>query len=72
MLFKSWENRNSNESLFAVSERMVMYFRFSTEPGPAQTMVGNLVKGARMAFAVGREIGEKDESDLAKKVRILI
>ena len=49
-----------------------MYFRFSTEPGPAQTMVGNLVKGARMAFAVGREIGEKDESDLAKKVRILI
>ncbi|XP_065052203.1 disco-interacting protein 2-like isoform X2 [Rhopilema esculentum] len=42
-----------------------------SEPGPAQTMVGNLVKGARMAFAVGREIGEKDESDLAKKYQFL-
>ena len=39
-----------------------------TEPGPAQAMVCNLVKGTRIAHAIGREIGEKDESDLAKKV----
>ena len=33
-------------------------------------MVCNLVKGTRIAHAIGREIGEKDESDLAKKVNL--
>eukprot|EP00112_Aurelia_sp_Birch-Aquarium-sp1_P009300 Seg2051.8 transcript_id=Seg2051.8/GoldUCD/mRNA.D3Y31 product="Disco-interacting protein 2 C" protein_id=Seg2051.8/GoldUCD/D3Y31 len=42
-----------------------------SEPGPAQAMVGNLVKGTRIAHAIGREIGEKDESDLAKKYQFL-
>jgi len=42
-----------------------------SEPGPAQAMVCNLVKGTRIAHAIGREIGEKDESDLANKYQFL-
>ena len=51
---------------------VLILFYFLTEPGPAQAMVCNLVKGTRIAHAIGREIGEKDESDLAKKVCSII
>eukprot|EP00794_Sanderia_malayensis_P017721 gene17721-19492_t len=42
-----------------------------SEPGPASAMVGNLLKGTRIAYAIGREIGEKDDSDLATKYQFL-
>ena len=40
---------------------------------PSAVHVGNIVQGARMAWAMGRDIGVvDDESDQAKKVRIRI
>ena len=38
---------------------------------PSAVHVGNIVQGARMAWAMGRDIGViDDESDQAKKVRL--
>ena len=42
---------------------------FPSEPGPAATMVGNIVMGTRIGGAAGREIADKEEdSDMARKV----
>lgn len=42
---------------------------FSSEPGPAATMVGNIVMGTRIGGAAGREIADiEEDSDMARKV----
>ncbi|PFX26048.1 Disco-interacting protein 2-like C [Stylophora pistillata] len=42
------------------------------EPGPAATMVGNIVMGTRIGGAAGREIADKEEdSDMARKSQFL-
>ena len=42
----------------------------SADVGPSAMHVGNIVQGARLAWAQGRDIGLLDEeSDTAKKVR---
>ena len=39
------------------------------EPGPAATMVGNIVMGTRIGGAAGREIADiEEDSDMARKV----
>lgn len=44
-----------------------------TEPGPAATMVGNIVMGTRIGGAAGREIADTgEETDLARKVPLTI
>lgn len=41
----------------------------SPEPGPAATMVGNIVMGTRIGGAAGREIADiEEDSDMARKV----
>ena len=41
----------------------------SSEPGPAATMVGNIVMGTRIGGAAGREIADiEEDSDMARKV----
>ena len=41
----------------------------ASEPGPAATMVGNIVMGTRIGGAAGREIADiEEDSDLARKV----
>ena len=46
--------------------------RFFSEPGPAATMVGNIVMGTRIGGASGREIADiEEDSDMAKKVNHL-
>ena len=45
---------------------------FFLEPGPAATMVGNIVMGTRIGGASGREIADiEEDSDMAKKVNHL-
>ena len=45
---------------------------FFSEPGPAATMVGNIVMGTRIGGASGREIADiEEDSDMAKKVNHL-
>lgn len=40
----------------------------STEIGPASVMVGNLVSGKRIAQASGRDLGQMEDNDQARKV----
>lgn len=50
----------------------VLKFLFS-EPGPAATMVGNIVMGTRIGGAAGREIADiEEDSDMARKVKPLM
>ena len=45
-------------------------YHLSSEPGPAATMVGNIVMGTRIGGAAGREIADiEEDSDMARKVR---
>lgn len=41
-----------------------------TGVGPASVMVGNLVAGKRIAQAAGRDLGQIEENDLVRKVRV--
>lgn len=41
---------------------------FSPEIGPASVMVGNLVSGKRIAQASGRDLGQIEDNDQARKV----
>lgn len=42
---------------------------FFPEIGPASVMVGNLVSGKRIAQASGRDLGQIEDNDQARKVR---
>lgn len=42
---------------------------FFAEIGPASVMVGNLVSGKRIAQASGRDLGQIEDNDQARKVR---
>lgn len=44
------------------------YFCFILEIGPASVMVGNLVSGKRIAQASGRDLGQIEDNDQARKV----
>lgn len=39
-----------------------------TEVGPASMIVGNLVAGKRIAQACGRDLGQLEDNDQARKV----
>lgn len=41
----------------------------SIEIGPASVMVGNLVSGKRIAQASGRDLGQIEDNDQARKVK---
>lgn len=41
---------------------------FWTEVGPASMIVGNLVAGKRIAQACGRDLGQPEDNDQARKV----
>lgn len=43
-------------------------FCFILEIGPASVMVGNLVSGKRIAQASGRDLGQIEDNDQARKV----
>lgn len=45
------------------------WHRFFPEIGPASVMVGNLVSGKRIAQASGRDLGQIEDNDQARKVR---
>ena len=43
--------------------------RLLSEPGPASTMVGNIIMGTRIGGASGREVADiEEDSDMARKV----
>ena len=44
------------------------FMLLSTEIGPASVMVGNLVSGKRIAQASGRDLGQIEDNDQARKV----
>lgn len=44
------------------------YLWFILEIGPASVMVGNLVSGKRIAQASGRDLGQIEDNDQARKV----
>lgn len=44
------------------------HFWFILEIGPASVMVGNLVSGKRIAQASGRDLGQIEDNDQARKV----
>lgn len=46
-----------------------LFFSFFPEIGPASVMVGNLVSGKRIAQASGRDLGQIEDNDQARKVR---
>lgn len=46
----------------------LVYFCFILEIGPASVMVGNLVSGKRIAQASGRDLGQIEDNDQARKV----
>ena len=55
-----------------VSSLLTPLDSFFLEPGPAATMVGNIVMGTRIGGASGREIADiEEDSDMAKKVNHL-
>lgn len=47
---------------------LLAYFCFILEIGPASVMVGNLVSGKRIAQASGRDLGQIEDNDQARKV----
>ena len=56
----------------SVSSLLAPVDSFFLEPGPAATMVGNIVMGTRIGGASGREIADiEEDSDMAKKVNHL-
>ena len=49
---------------------MIVTMLVFLEPGPAATMVGNIVMGTRIGGAAGREIADiEEDSDMARKVK---
>lgn len=46
----------------------MFFLLFSSEIGPASVMVGNLVSGKRIAQASGRDLGQIEDNDQARKV----
>lgn len=47
---------------------MMMLWLCWTEVGPASMIVGNLVAGKRIAQACGRDLGQLEDNDQARKV----
>lgn len=46
-----------------------LYDPLLSEPGPASTMVGNIIMGTRIGGASGREVADiEEDSDMARKV----
>lgn len=48
--------------------RTLMVWFWRTEVGPASMIVGNLVAGKRIAQACGRDLGQPEDNDQARKV----
>lgn len=49
--------------------KLTCFLPFFPEIGPASVMVGNLVSGKRIAQASGRDLGQIEDNDQARKVR---